>query len=154
MKPYIFLLAFFPCFALAQPPVTIDRDTLIDKNLAVILSNDSVIREGSVLICGHGTLPDGSFKYIHSTPPSQLIMMSVKQDDPTPDISPLNKRDTGMNLQVRSIKKQGHKDSGYRYVIKVGGHKVVNYTVELEDAIAAGEIIGPNVSRQTYPAAK
>jgi hypothetical protein len=154
MKRYIFLLVLIPCYTLAQPSITIDRDTLIDRNLAVILSNDSVIREGSILTCGHGTLPDGSFKYIHSTPPSQLIMMSVKKEDPTPDISPLNKRDTGMNLQVRSIKKQSHKDSGYRYVIKVGGHKIVNYTVELEDAIAAGEISGPNVSRHGYPAAK
>ena len=87
MKRYIFLLVLLPCYILAQPPITTDRDTLIDRNPAVILSNDSVIREGSILKCGHGTLSDGSFKYILSTPPSQLIMMSVKQDDPTPDIS-------------------------------------------------------------------
>jgi hypothetical protein len=62
MKPFILLLAFLPCYALAQLPVTIDKDTLIDKNLALILSNDSIIREGSILTCGHGTLPNGSFK--------------------------------------------------------------------------------------------
>jgi hypothetical protein len=81
-------------------------------------------------------------------------MMSVKQDDPTPDITPLNKRDTGMILRVKSIKKKSSRASGYSYAIKVSGHKVVNFTVELEDAIATGEIVGPNVSRQTYPTAK
>ncbi|HLI93629.1 MAG TPA: SHOCT domain-containing protein, partial [Puia sp.] len=77
---------------------------------------------------------------------SWIAIMSASQADPTAGVIPLGKAYGGLNLQVKAIKKLGNKKRGFRYYIKVGGGNIVNYQVELEDAIAVGEIVGTNVS--------
>ena len=75
-----------------------------------------------------------------------VALASASQADPTAGIVPLGKGYGGLLLQVKSIKKEGSKKRGYRYYIKVGGGNIVNYEVDLEDAIAVGEIVGANIA--------
>lgn len=146
MKKMILALLVLPLTTVAQNPVTISRDTLINKESAIILSNDSIIQPGSTLKCGRGTLPNGSFKYLHTSRSSWVAFANASQADPTAGITPLGKSYGGTNLQVKAVKKEGNKKRGYRYYIKVGGGSIVNYEVDLEDAVATGEIVGPNVT--------
>jgi Short C-terminal domain len=143
---FFLMLLLAPGYLYAQNAITISRDTLIGKEAAIILSNDSIIRPGSTIKCGRGTLPNGSFKYLHTSSTSWVAMMSATQADPTAGVTPLSKSYGGLNLQVKSVKKLGNKKRGCRYVLKVGGGNIVNYDVEIEDAIAVGEVVGPNVS--------
>lgn len=153
MKRILFAILFLPLALRSQKLAMIARDTLINKEPAIILTNDSIITEGSVLKCGRGTLPNGSFKYLHTSSTSWVAIMSASQANPEAGVTPLGKSYGGLNLQVKAIKKLGNKKRGYRYIIKVGGGNIVNYEVELEDAIAVGEIVGSNVSMSMVAAA-
>jgi hypothetical protein len=146
MKKMILALLALPVITVAQNPVTISRDTTLIDEQAIVLSNDSIIGPGSVLKCGRGTLPNGSFKYVHTSRTSWVAVMAASTSDPSAGVTALGKGYGGLNLQVKAIKKEGNKKRGYRYYIKVGGGNIVNYEVDLEDAIATGEIVGPNVA--------
>jgi hypothetical protein len=153
MKYLLLSFLFFSFTGSAQTFVNISRDTVIKKELAIILTNDSIIQAGSVLKCGRGTLPNGSFKYLHTSNANWALLMGGTQDEIARGGTPLGKGYGGLNLNVKSIQKQGSKKRGYRYYIKVGGGNIVNYQVELDDAIAVGEVIGPNVSAPAVAAA-
>jgi hypothetical protein len=146
MKKVLWAIIAVPFSVSAQNPVTISRDTIIYNEPAIILSNDSIIQPGSTLKCGRGTLPNGSFKYLHTSRSSWVAVMNSTQADPTAGITPLGKGYGGTFLQVKAIRKEGNKKRGYRYYIKVGGGSIVNYEVDLEDAIATGEVVGRNVT--------
>jgi hypothetical protein len=134
-------ILLFPLICNAQEQATVLRDTIIKKDMALILSNDSIIQIGTAIKCGRGTLPNGDFKYIHTSSSSWAAMMSASQADPTAGIQPIGRRYSGLFLTVKSVKQLGSKKRGYKYILKVGGGNIVNYEVEIEDALAAGEII-------------
>ena len=147
MKPFLLAtLCVLTAVANAQNSVTVARDTTIKGDLAIVLSNDSVIQEGSVLKAGRGSLPNGNFKYCHSSKSSFMAIASASNGDPEAGIIPMSRNYGGHLITVKAVHKEGNKKRGYRYVLKVGVGNIVNYEVELEDAIATSEIIGPNVS--------
>jgi len=140
MKRFSVIL-LFPLFCHAQDQVTIVRDTLIKKDVALVLSNDSIIQPGSNIKCGRGTLPNGNFKYIHTSATSWVAMMGAANGDYDRSIVSIGRQYGGLFLSVKSVKKEGNKKRGYKYILKVGGGSIVNYDCEIADAIATGEII-------------
>jgi len=135
MKKILLLLFIIPSSMFAQERIVIARDTMIkypqkgsllkvsEKELAVILSNGSLIQHGDKLKLGKGTLPNGDFNYIAT--PSNSMEAKLKRD---------NKLD---GIKIIEIIKKGNKKYGFKYVFKCEG----NYLIQLEDAIATGEIV-------------
>ncbi|MEI8142869.1 MAG: hypothetical protein WCG90_08390 [Chitinophagia bacterium] len=142
MKKYFLLFfLFWAANASAQDIVTVVKDTVDQKKDGLILSNGVIIWEGSQIKCGRGTLPNGDFKYIHTSPTSWVSMASMSPSPNNSAYTPIGRQYSGLNLDVKKIDKMGSKKRGYKYYLKVGGGNIVNYQCELEDAIAVGEII-------------
>lgn len=140
---YILTIAvlFISSFAFGQSDVTVVKDTVnADKKDGLLLSNGKVIWEGDNLKCGRGTLPNGDFKYIHTSGSSWVALANARNDGSSPGIIPLKSSFSGLNVSVKSIKKIGNKKRGFKYLIKAGGGNIVNYDLEIADAIATGEI--------------
>ena len=97
--------------------------------------------KGAKLKTGRGTLPDGKFKYITTSPTSFVALMSATQENPTKGIIPLGANYTGLLLEAKQYKRLGNKKRGFKYYLIVGGGNIVNYYVDIESALATGEII-------------
>lgn len=95
---------------------------------AVLLSNGTVVYQGEHLELGKGTLPNGDYNYIAT--PSNTMEAKLKRGT------------TLKSMEVTEIKKKGNVKYGYWYLIM--GED--NYIIQLEDAIATGEIILPKDS--------
>jgi hypothetical protein len=95
---------------------------------AVLLSNGAVVYQGQFLEIGKGTLPNGDYNYIAT--PSNTMEAKLKRGT------------TLKSIEVMEIKKKGNVKYGYWYLIM--GED--NYIIQLEDAIATGEIILPKAS--------
>jgi hypothetical protein len=130
-----FIVLFFaPLFSFSQEKITIvkfDHDkvaTYLDPDHEkrqdfLVLSNNDSLFEGSLLKLGKGTLPNGDYEYIataSNTPASKL------------------KRTTTLTeLKIIKLKRRGEEKFGYKYFIITEG----GYLVQLESAVATGEII-------------
>jgi hypothetical protein len=141
MKSIAIAAALFLSLSLSAQVVTITRDTTIHNHLNLVLSNDSSVSPGMSLKTGRGTMPNGDFKYINTSSTSFLAVMSQDNRGGNSAIMPLKRSYSGLLLTVKSVKKIGNKKRGFKYVVIVGGGNIVNYELELEDAIATGEII-------------
>lgn len=98
------------------------------------------LKIGDTLHFGRGTLPDGWFKYI--TQPPNIWAGSAEMH--------LHRSFSGRFLIVKDFKEVKSKDRGGELlaVINPGGF---NYAVELEDAIAVGEISAINSIKVKQP---
>jgi hypothetical protein len=142
MKKILFIL-FVICGSQstnAQPShINIVKDTVVIARTtsfihvnehipAVVLSNGSVVYEGEYIPLGKGTLPNGDFNYIATA--SNTMEAKLK-------FSTILK-----SIRLIEIKKKGGKKYGYKYFfIAEGGH-----LIQLEDAIATGEVVLPAVN--------
>src|SRR4051812_37320922 len=83
------------------------------------------------ILCGSGTLPNGDFKWIYTSPTSIAGKINIAATY------------SGLNLTIKKVKKMGSEKMGYKYYFIVGGGNIANYTVEIEQALASGEIEKP-----------
>lgn len=88
-----------------------------------MLSNGSVVKENDKIKLGKGTLPNGDFNYIAT--PSNTMEAKPKRDTRIKEI------------RINEIKRKGKEKYGYKYIVICEG----NYILQLEDAIATGEIV-------------
>lgn len=89
----------------------------------MILSNSDTLHVGSMLPLGKGTLPNGDFDYI-----------ATRSNTPQ---AKLKRTTTLKEMKIIELNRKGDDKYGYRYYIKAEG----GYLVQLENAIATGEII-------------
>lgn len=89
----------------------------------VILSNGDTLHPGTFLKLGKGTLPNGDYDFIAT--PSNTMEAKLKRTT------------TLKELKLTDLYRKGKEKYGYKYIIKTEG----NYSIQLEDAIATGEII-------------
>lgn len=121
MKKIILLLAI--CFANYRLHAG-DLDS-------IVCSNGWVIKVGQNITIGNGTMADKSFAHI-ATAPNLLSTLPMH----------LGSAYAGLNLTVKrivTIKLKGAK----KVELVVGGGNVVNYRVQIEQAIESGEILPP-----------
>jgi hypothetical protein len=131
------LLIFAPLFTFSQGKLTIVKfdhgkiQTSINPGHEsqqdfIVLSNNDSLFVGSLLKLGKGTLPNGDYEYIatsSNTPAAKL------------------KRTTTLTeLKIVKLKRKGDEKYGYKYFIITEG----SYLVQLESAVATGEIIFEN----------
>ena len=112
------------------------RDTIINGKEAIITSNGLVVSIGDDLKCVRGTLPDGDYKYIHSSSKSWSVVLNG-----TNSLHSLGRRFDGLKVNVKKINKVGNNKRGYKYFLIVGTGDIVNYELEIESALATGEVI-------------
>lgn len=98
---------------------------------SVKLTTGWVIYPGDTLRIGRGTMADRSFAYI-GTNPNVFSTVPI----------PLGSGYAGLNLYVKRIKEVRLKGAK-KIELVVGGGNIVNYRVQIEQAIETGEIIPP-----------
>jgi hypothetical protein len=130
------IILIAPFFGFSQTKILISRDTIVkthtpgqsllknyEKTIAVILSDGTLIQVNTKLKLGKGMLPNGDFNYIAT--PSNTMEAKLKGNTPVKE------------MKIIEIKKSGNKKYGYKYIFLAED----KYIVQLEDAIATGEVI-------------
>lgn len=92
-----------------------------------------IIKEGDKIQTGRGTMPNKSFAYIYNAPG---IALDVSR-------TPLGATWSSKQATVKKITFSGTKKSGLTPILVVGMGHLNNYWIEIDNAIAAGEIIPP-----------
>jgi hypothetical protein len=134
MKSILIILISLPLLSFAQQLITIEKYIPVwvkepgwpHQNYlvhAVVLSSGDTIKPYMRLKLGKGSLPNGDYNYIAT--PSNTMEAKLKRTTKLTDI------------EIISIMQKGKKKYGYKYVFEAQGR----YLIQLEDAIAAGEII-------------
>ena len=137
MKKILLAFLLVPLFSFSQNKISIVRyehDKMRDAAHhrivywidILILSNGDTVGHGTILTLGKGTLPNGDYNFIATGSNS----MEAKLKHTT----------MLKTLTVDEVKQKGKAEYGYKYIVIVQG----KYLVQLEDAIATGEIILDN----------
>lgn len=138
---FILLLGFGgSTFAQERFPVIVN-DTLF-------ISPYDYYWKGCQIKTGAGTLPNGDFKYITTSPTSWMAVMKASAADPLKGVVPLGYWAAGTLLTVKEIRATGNRKRGFKVWLIVGNGNIVNYLVDIEFAAGAGEIISNNPQYQ------
>lgn len=135
MKKHL-ILFFFPLYIHAQDSTNkMVGDTLV-SDYGFKVYKDQQLKVGT------GTMPDGDFKYIRIAQTS-LFQYQGNDRAGVNSANSLQSNARGLQYKVVRIDKYGNKKRGYVYypIINVGA---VRYQVDLDNAIATGEIEVPD----------
>lgn len=100
-------------------------------------STGKTVKVGDELVLGKGTLPDKRFAFIYQAPTSAVSQSSLDMNNK----AYLNSSAVGRKAVVKAFMTSGMKKGNYSIYVVVGVSEPVNYWIELESAIEAGEII-------------
>jgi len=118
---------------------TITGDTLFT-------SSGFNIARGYKIKIGAGSMPDGNFKYIRINSASFFAYNSMSNNIHNPNeanyANSLNRSESGHQLTVVKMEKRGDENKGYVYYVVCKG--LPRYEIDIENAIAAGEVIIPS----------
>jgi hypothetical protein len=134
MKYYLLLLLIHLFLLSQSQETTFTNDTLF-------LKSGFKVYENLKLKAGTGTMPDGTFKFIRRSSTSLLSYYGVNQSAVN-SANALPSRSSGLEYKVIRIDKRGTKRNGFVYYPILGGG--VRYEVDIENAVACGEIILPD----------
>lgn len=125
-----------------------------DENQLPKIVNDSLyttsgykIGEKQNIKIGSGSMPDGDFKYIRINSTSLFSYHSSDgYNTASNQANSFSRRNSGLIYKVKSLDKRGNNKHGYVYYIKfnIG---MIAYEVDIENAIASGEIVVPEEFR-------
>ncbi len=137
MKTLLLITSLFiSSIASAQLSPKFENDTLTT-------STGFKVYEGLELKIGTGSMNDGDFKFIRTNANSMFKYSSTTGYQGLANQANSFRRDnSGLVYKVKSIMTRGSKKNGYVYYVKIG-RGLVNYEVDLENAIRAEEIIVP-----------
>lgn len=138
MKKHLLTLAAIALtnFAIAQTSdlPKINGDTLFSTSGFKII-------KGELLKVGTGTMPDGSFKFIRTNSASLLAYTATNQARAN-EANSFSRSNSGQSFKVIRVEARGNKKRGFNYFAVLGG--MVRYEVDVENAIATGEVAVPN----------
>jgi hypothetical protein len=133
MKRSIIILFALPFICSAQDELPrVVKDTLFTTSGFRMIA-------GTDVKLGTGTLPNGDFKYVAISSASWANI-----SDPSMSKSGIGRRYNGHMVHVKKFRKEGNKKRGYVYYAVVGGGNIVNYDIDVESAIATGELVVPD----------
>lgn len=131
------LLAFSAMQILGQNEPSFDNDVLKT-------STGFKIKEGDNLKVGIGSANDGAFNFIRVNANSMFLTYSTNGDQRGAAANnALPARYSGLTLEVKKIEIRGNKKRGYVYYAIVKAGTMARYEVDIENAIAKGEIVVP-----------
>lgn len=98
------------------------------------------VKPGDELKIGKGSMPNKTFSFIYQSPAGFATETSGDNYS--------NRRYAGTNMagkstKVKSLIAYGNKKNGYTVVAKVGFGELVNYWIEIDNAVDGGELIPP-----------
>lgn len=137
MKTLLLLTALcISTFLFAQQTPKFEKDTLTT-------STGFKVYEGLDLKIGTGSMNDGDFKFIRTNASSMFNYYSTTgYKGLANQANSFSRSNSGLNFKVKKIMPRGSKKNGYVYYVKIGSG-LINYEVDLENAITSGEIIVP-----------
>lgn len=97
------------------------------------------VKAGDELVLGKGTLPNKFFAFIYQSPMGYFSETTLDASNR----KNLTSGFAGKNVKIKRLQSYGTKRTGYNVVAIVGAGDIVNYWIELDQAIDAGEIIIP-----------
>lgn len=97
------------------------------------------VKAGDELILGKGTLPNKFFAFIYQSPTGYFSETTLDASNR----KSLTSAFAGKKVKVKRLQSYGTKRTGYNVVAVVGAGGIVNYWIELDQAIEAGEVIVP-----------
>lgn len=133
MKHYLLSICLLPFFAHAQN----DLPKVVNDTLFTTCGFKIVV--GTDIKLGAGTLPNGDFKYVAISASSWANIMDASMSR-----SGIGRRYAGHLVRVKKFRKDGNKKRGFVYNLIVGGGNIANYDVDIESAIASGEVVVPD----------
>lgn len=148
MKRSIFwvLLSFLALSTYAQDPDLYFRDQQLkrqeeNKNNSpsdsIVHRSGYVFRKGDNVKMGIGTLMNGDFKFVRVSSQSLLWSQNDSQNA-------LPARYAGLNGEIASISQRGSKKRGFTYYLIMKFGLPGRYEIDIESALAAGEILLPD----------
>jgi hypothetical protein len=139
MRKIIIVLLLTPLLSLAQN----ERLPRYENDTLYTISGFTVTKDQKLKI-GTGAMPDGDFKYIRTSSTSLFQYRSNNgYQGLANQANAFSRGNSGLEFKVIRIDKRGTKKNGFVYypVINSG---MVRYEIDLENAIASGEIDVPD----------
>lgn len=140
----ILLLLFLSVqFAAAQNPVTRDQMRLPDRvskdqlEAGYQSANGWVVHKGDSLLLGKGSMPDKRFAFVYES------LTSFTSPNSPGTRNYLSSNMSGQRVLVKELFQYGTKRTGYTMIAKVGVGSIVNYWIEIDNAVEAGELSPP-----------
>ncbi|MGL6126771.1 Short C-terminal domain-containing protein [Chryseobacterium ureilyticum] len=116
----------------------------IFENDTLVTSTGFKVYEGLDLKIGTGSMNDGDFKFIRTNASSLFNYSSTTGYQGLANQANSFKRsNSGLTFKVKKIMPRGNKKNGFVYYAKIGSG-LMNYEVDLENAIRSGEVIVPD----------
>jgi hypothetical protein len=131
----------FTCSLITQAQVSL---TPRIENDSLYTSSGMVVGKGQKIKLGLGTMPDGNFKFIRINSSSIFNNSEVGNYNSgynANNVNSMNRRESGKEFTVVKIEKRGNEEHGYTYYVVVAG--TPRYEVDIENAIASGELVAP-----------
>jgi hypothetical protein len=131
----LFTVSFFGmCYSQTNP--VFENDTLKT-------STGFKVYEGLDLKIGTGSMNDGDFKFIRTNASSLFNYSSTAGYQGLANQANSFKRsNSGLSFKVKKVMPRGNKKNGFVYYAKIG-NGMINYEIDLENAIRSGEILVP-----------
>ncbi|MCS3530552.1 SHOCT domain-containing protein [Chryseobacterium sp. JUb7] len=132
----IFTLVFFGMYY-SQTAPKFENDTLTT-------STGFKVYEGLDLKIGTGSMNDGDFKFIRTNAGSIFNYYSTTgYQGLANQANSFRRSNSGLTFKVKKIMTRGSKKNGFVYYVKIGSG-LINYEMDVENAIKSGEIIVPD----------
>ncbi|AZA80750.1 hypothetical protein C1637_12000 [Chryseobacterium lactis] len=138
MKRLVLLFTFL-IFGItsAQTAPKFENDTLTT-------STGFKVYEGLDLKIGTGSMNDGDFKFIRTNASSMFNYYStIGYQGLANQANSFKRSNSGLTFKVKKIMLRGNKRNGFVYYVKIGSG-LINYEIDLENAIRSGELIIPD----------
>ncbi|WP_326980988.1 SHOCT domain-containing protein [Chryseobacterium sp. MYb264] len=114
------------------------------ENDTLTTSTGFKVYEGLDLKIGTGSMNDGDFKFIRTNASSMFNYYSTTgYQGLANQANSFRRNNSGLTFKVKKIMTRGNKRNGFVYYAKIG-NGIINYEVDIENAIQSHEIIVPN----------
>lgn len=103
------------------------------------------IAKGDYVKIGTGSMPDGDFRFIRINSKSVLAYYSSNgYQNQANAANSMPRKESGLKSKVKAVEKRGNTKRGYVYYLVIDGPALINYEVDIENAIRTGELAVPN----------
>jgi hypothetical protein len=139
---YLVLATFVSAQESTRPEYAVMKGTELTNYVqqnGYVTNSGFTVKAGDELVLGKGTLPNKFFAFIYQSPVGYFTETSLDASNRKSLISTF----AGKKVKVKRLQSYGTRRTGFNVVAVVGAGDIVNYWIELDQAIEAGEIVVP-----------